>query len=175
MAIALRIFIADDHHMIRAGLRALLEQQPGWTIVGEAADGQEAVNGILATSPEIAVLDFEMPKLNGLQVARRIHAHGSQARVLILSLYDAEQIVRDVIDSGARGYVLKSEAPEDLIAAIEAVERDQTFFTPKAAKVILERYQQENTIDGHQQPESPVVLPGLPATGDRLRRRARRR
>ena len=135
----LRLFLADDHEIVRYGLRMLLESQPGWTVVGEAANGRDAVQGVLATEPDVTLLDIGMPGLNGLEVAREISALGSKTRVLIVSVHDSDDIVRAVVDSGAQGYVLKSDAARDLVAAVEAVQSDETFFTPRTAEVILER------------------------------------
>jgi len=154
----LRLFLADDHEIVRYGLRTLLESQFGWTVVGEATDGQAAVKGVLATEPDITLLDIGMPFLNGLQAARQILAQGSRTKVLILSVYDSQDVVRQVIDSGARGYVLKSDAATDLIAAIEAIRCNETFFTVKAAQVILSRHLKR------------VYGPEIPAAGDRKRR-----
>jgi DNA-binding NarL/FixJ family response regulator len=136
----LRLFLADDHEIVRYGLRTLVESQFGWTVVGEAADGEAAVKGVLATEPDITLLDIGMPFLNGLQAAQQILGQGSRTKILILSVYDSQDVVRQVIDSGARGYVLKSDAARDLIAAVEAVRSNETFFTPKAAEVILRRH-----------------------------------
>jgi DNA-binding NarL/FixJ family response regulator len=138
--ISLRIFLADDHEIVRYGLRNLLERQAGWMIVGEAADGKSAVQKVLETEPDITLLDIGMPFLNGLDVARQILRKGSRTKILILSVHDSEDVIRQVVDSGARGYVLKSDAARDLIAAIEAVRAGETFFTPKVAQFVLNRH-----------------------------------
>lgn len=138
--IPLRIFLADDHEIVRLGLRNLLTRQPGWTVVGEATDGKEAVRQVLEIAPDITLLDIAMPALNGLDAARQILCKGSNTKILILSVHDSEEVLRRVVDSGARGYVLKSDAAHDLIAAIEAVRAGETFFTPKVAQVVLERH-----------------------------------
>jgi DNA-binding NarL/FixJ family response regulator len=131
--VPLRLFLADDHEIVRYGLRRLLESRPGWTVVGEAADGPETVAGVLTLHPDIAVLDIGMPSIEILAAA-------PQTRILILSLHDSKEIIRDVIDSGAHGYVLKTDAVRDLVAAVEAICSNQTFFTSKTADVILERH-----------------------------------
>jgi DNA-binding NarL/FixJ family response regulator len=136
----LRLFLADDHEIVRYGLRTLLESQFGWVVVGEAADGKQAVEGVLAIEPDITLLDIGMPLINGLQAARQILAKRSRTKILILSVHDSEDVIRNVIDSGALGYVLKSDAAQELIAAVEAIRSNQTFFTPKTAHVILERH-----------------------------------
>jgi DNA-binding NarL/FixJ family response regulator len=135
----LRIFLADDHEIVRYGLRTLLEIENEWMIVGEAADGAAAIEGVLSCEPDIAILDIGMPVMDGLTVARKIVASGSTAKVLILSLYDSKSVIRQVVDSGAKGFVLKSDAARDLIAAVEAIQGGGTFFTPKTAEIILDR------------------------------------
>ena len=140
MRFPLRIFLADDHEIVRFGLRNLLERQRGWTVVGEAGDGKQAVWQVLETEPHIALLDISMPALNGLHAARQILRTGSRTKILIISVHDSEEIIRQVIDSGASGLVLKSDAARDLIAAIKAVCAGQTFFTPKVGQVVLNRH-----------------------------------
>ena len=135
----LRIFLADDHEIVRFGVRTLLEIQGEWTVVGEASDGAAAIEGILSCEPDIAVLDIGMPVVDGLTAARRILASGGTAKILILSLHDSKNVIRQVVDSGARGFVLKSDAARDLIAAVEAIQSGGTFFTPKTAEIILDR------------------------------------
>jgi DNA-binding NarL/FixJ family response regulator len=135
----LRIFLADDHEIVRYGLRTLLEIQNEWVIVGEAADGATAVEGVLSCDPDIAILDIGMPIMDGLRVARNILARGGTAKILILSLHDSKNVIRQVVDSGAKGFVLKSDAARDLIAAVEAIQNGGTFFTPKTAEIILDR------------------------------------
>jgi DNA-binding NarL/FixJ family response regulator len=135
----LRIFLADDHEIVRYGLRYLLETQPDWIVVGEAADGDKAIEGIVNTDPDITLLDIGMPVVDGLHAARKILGTGSRTKVLILSLYDSKEVMRQVVDSGAKGFVLKSDAARDLVAAIEAIQAGGTFFTPKTAEIILDR------------------------------------
>ncbi len=108
--VPLRLFLADDHEIVRYGLRNLLESQFGWAVLGEATDGKQAVEGVLASEPDITLLDIGMPCINGLQAARQILAKGSRTRILILSVHDSEDVIRHVIDSGALGYVLPETA-----------------------------------------------------------------
>ena len=138
--IPVRLVLADDHEIMRVGLRTLLESKPGWSVVGEAVDGEEAVEMVLSLKPDVALLDIAMPKLNGLEAARQILAQGARTKILLLSAYDSAQVIADVLDSGAKGYVLKSDAARDLTAAVEAVRSDQTFFTPKVADLVLSRH-----------------------------------
>jgi DNA-binding NarL/FixJ family response regulator len=135
-----RLVLADDHEIMRMGLRELLQRQANLTIVGEVADGEAAVDMVLALEPDVAVLDIAMPKLSGLQAARTILSHGSRTRILLLSAHDSPQVISEVLDSGANGFVLKSEAARDLVAAVQAVRAGQTFFTPKVAGMVLERH-----------------------------------
>jgi len=125
-----RILVADDHEVVRHGLRALLEAQPGWTVCGEAGDGREAVAKAVELRPDIAVLDIGMPNLNGLEATRQIVA-AIPAKVLILSLYESEQMVREVLEAGASGYLLKSDATKFLVKAAELLKNGKTFFTPR--------------------------------------------
>jgi len=136
----LRILIADDHEVARKGIRALLENHPGWEVCAEAKDGREAVEFADRLRPDVLLLDIGMPNLNGLDAARQILATSPDARILILTVHDTEQIVREVLAAGARGFLLKSDAGRDLVAAVEALQRRRTFFTSKVAEMLLEGY-----------------------------------
>jgi DNA-binding NarL/FixJ family response regulator len=138
--IPLRLFLADDHEIVRFGLRNLLESQFGWSVVGEAADGKDAVERVCLLDPDVTLLDISMPRLNGLEAARQIIDRGSRTEILILSVHDAPEVIQEVINSGARGYVLKSDAMRDLIAAVDAVHAGKTFFTPKVAELVVARH-----------------------------------
>src|ERR1700716_2510401 len=138
--VPLRLFLADDHEIVRFGLRNLLEAQFGWSVVGEAADGQEAVEKVCLLEPDIALLDISMPSLSGLDAAKEIFGRGCRTKILILSVHDSQDVIQQVLDSGARGYVLKSDAMRDLIAAVDAVRSNKTFFTPKIAEAVLDRH-----------------------------------
>jgi DNA-binding NarL/FixJ family response regulator len=140
--VALRIFLADDHEIVRFGLRNLLESQFGWSVVGEAADGKDAVDQVFLLEPDVTLLDISMPGLNGLEAARQIVSRGSCTKIIILSVHDSEDVICEVLDSGARGYVLKSDAMRDLIAAVDAVRSNKTFFTHKIAQAVLDRHLQ---------------------------------
>jgi DNA-binding NarL/FixJ family response regulator len=124
----LRLLLADDHEVVRRGLRDLLEQQVGWEVVAEAADGKEAVEKVLRTQPDVAILDVQMPVVNGLEATKRIVESGSKTRILILTIHDSDTMVREMLDAGVRGYVLKSDAARDLILAVEALRHNETFF-----------------------------------------------
>lgn len=128
-----RILLADDHEVVRCGLRALLEMHPGWEVCGEAADGRAAVDLAQKLSPDIVVMDISMPQLNGFEATRQILERTRGIEVLVLSVNDTEQMVREVIGAGARGYVLKSDAARDLVAAVGALLRHEQFFSPSVA------------------------------------------
>jgi DNA-binding NarL/FixJ family response regulator len=136
----LRILIADDHEVARQGIRALLESHPGWEVCAEAKDGREAVELANNSKPDIALLDIGMPNLNGLDAARQILAMSPAIRILILTMHDAEQVVREVLAAGARGFVLKSDAGRDLVAAVDALQHRRTFFTTRVTQMVLNGY-----------------------------------
>src|SRR5579864_928122 len=135
-----RLLLADDHEIVRRGLRALLETEPGWEVVAEASDGRDAIEKTKQTKPDVAILDISMPSLNGLEAARQILTSGSQTKVLILTVHDSDPLIQQVLEAGARGYLLKSDAARDLVAAVDALRRNKTFFTPRVAQIVLEGY-----------------------------------
>lgn len=135
-----RIVIADDHEMVRRGLVATLADVERWTVVAQADNGREAAELVVTHKPDIAILDLSMPELNGLDATRRILAARPETCVLILTAHESEQLVREVLAAGARGYVLKSDAGRILVRAVEALLEGQTFFTSKVARLVLEGY-----------------------------------
>lgn len=135
-----KILVADDHEIVRRGLRALVEAQPEWELVAEAVTGREAVDKARQTAPDIAILDVGMPDLNGLEATRQILKAAPQTEILILTMHESEQIVREVLDAGARGYVLKSDAGRDLVSAVEALCQHRTFFSSKVSEMLLNSY-----------------------------------
>lgn len=135
-----RILLADDHEVVRAGLRALLEEQQGWEVVAEAVDGREAVEKATKLKPDVVVIDIAMPSLNGLEAVRQIIKAVPHCRVLVLTMYDSDPLIQQVLQAGARGYLLKSDAGRDLVSAIDALRRNKTFFTPKVSQMVLEGY-----------------------------------
>jgi len=137
---ALRILVADDHEVVRRGARAMLEAQPGWTVVGEATNGQEAVEATKKLKPDVAILDISMPKLNGLEAARLILKEVPQTEVLILTMHESEELMREVLQAGAKGYVLKSDVGKDLVAAVVALSHRKPYFTSTVTEMVLEGY-----------------------------------
>jgi len=137
---AVKILVADDHEIVRQGLRALLETQPGWQVVGEAVDGRDAVDKTKRLQPDVAVLDVSMPNLNGLEATRQIRKASPETEVLILTMHDSEQLVREVLEAGARGYVLKSDAGRELVTAVETVRKKKPYFTSRVSEIVLDGY-----------------------------------
>jgi DNA-binding NarL/FixJ family response regulator len=135
-----RIMIADDHDVVRSGLRAILDGQPGWEVVGEAEDGRQAVEIAAEVAPDIAVLDYQLPLINGIEATRQIRAHCPRTEVLIFTIHDSELLIRELLQAGARGYLLKSDARKFLIAAIESLSAHKPFFTGKVSEALLETY-----------------------------------
>jgi DNA-binding NarL/FixJ family response regulator len=152
---SLRILIADDHEIVRRGVRGLIEDR-GWTVVGEAADGREAIAETKRLSPDIVVLDIAMPLLNGLDATREIHKASPGSAVLVLTMYESEQMVRSVLAAGAKGYVLKSDAAQHLVAAIEALASDKPFFSGRASQILLDSYLTDSSSPG--EPKTPDTL-----------------
>ena len=136
----LRILIADDHELIRRGVRTLLEAEPGWKVVAEARDSEEAFEKAKETKPEIVVLDIGMPRLSGLEAAQRLKRILPQVKVLMLTVHESERLAWEVLNAGARGYVNKSDTARDLVIAIEALRRDKTFFTPRIDRIIRDSF-----------------------------------
>ena len=139
----IRILLADDHTLIRRGLRALLERQNGFAVVAEAADGRQAVEAAAAVSPDVAVIDIGMPNMNGIEAARRITEKRPETAVVILSMHADESYVLRALKSGARGYLLKDSPEEDLINAIRAVHNGKAFFSPEISKMLAEDYMRQ--------------------------------
>src|SRR6266404_5791421 len=136
----LRVLVADDHEIVRKGLRSILEEQPGWEIAGEACDGREAVDKAKQLRPDVSVVDVSMPGLNGLEATRQMLRNDAEMKVLILTMHESDPLIREVLDAGARGYLLKSDASRDLVTAVEAIRRNKTYFTARVAQMVLDGY-----------------------------------
>ncbi len=136
----LRILIADDHELARRGIRAVLDGHADWEVCAEAKDGREAVELAAQEKPDVVLLDIGMPNLNGLEAARQILAASPDVAILILTMHDSDSTVREVLRAGARGFLLKSDAGKDLIAAVEALQLQRTFFTTRVSQMVLDGY-----------------------------------
>lgn len=140
MAEPIRILLADDHAMFRAGLKALIEGEEGFDVVGEASSGDEAVDRARELKPEIVVMDLSMPGSGGLEATRRISALGIDTKVLVLTVHAEEEYLVPVVEAGASGYLTKTSADEDLIEALKTVSRGQVYLPPKATTLLLRQY-----------------------------------
>ena len=135
-----RILIADDHDVVRAGLRRMLESQPSWEVVAEVADGKDAISKAVETKPDIAVLDYSLPLVNGIEATRQIRARLPKTEVLIFTMHDNETLIQDLLKAGARGYLLKTDANHHLISAIEALASHKPFFSAKISEALLDSF-----------------------------------
>lgn len=134
----IRVLLAEDHTIVREGVKALLEGQPDIEVIAEVGDGRAAVDTVERLAPDIVVMDLGMPKLNGVDATREIRSKGGPTRVVVLSMYSGEEYVRPVIRAGASGYLLKGSGLSDLVSAIRAVAGGDAFFSPEVARVLLE-------------------------------------
>jgi DNA-binding NarL/FixJ family response regulator len=156
----MRVLIADDHGIVRSGLRLLLERQPDIEVVGEAADGAEARELAIRERPDLAILDVKMPKLTGLQATREIKAQAPDVAVLILSMHDDERYLLEAMKAGASGYVVKTQADTDLVAAIRAIERGEPFPAPPTERALTPREEEvvKLVAEAHTSKEIAAIL-----------------
>jgi two-component system, NarL family, response regulator NreC len=145
---SLRILLADDHRLVRQGLRKVLEERPEWEVVAEAGDGREAVHLAEQFKPDVCVLDVAMPLLNGVEATRQIARRVPTTRILVLSMYSDEAYVAQILQAGAAGYILKDSADVDLIQAVSEVARGKSFFSPPIARVMLDDYVRQLAVKG---------------------------
>jgi DNA-binding NarL/FixJ family response regulator len=136
----LRILIADDHALLRRGARTILQARPGWKIVGEAADGREALEKTLKLKPDVAILDISMPELDGVEVTRQIRKSLPDVKVLVLTMHESDQMIRRAVEAGANGYLLKSDLVDHLPKAVKAVADNKGFLTPRISEIILKGF-----------------------------------
>ncbi len=136
----IRILIADDHEVVRSGLRKILEAQPSWEVVAEAGDGKDAITKATETKPDVAVLDYSLPLINGIEATRQIRARLPKTEVLIFTMHDNETLIQELLKAGARGYLLKSDAKRHLIGAIELLAGHKPFFTAKVSEALLDSF-----------------------------------
>lgn len=141
-----RILIADDHEVVRRGVAAMLSAHPDLEVCSEAPNGREAVESAVQLQPDIVVMDLSMPEMNGLEATRQILRDNPKAQVLILTLHESEELIRQVLTAGARGYVLKSDVAGNLVAAVRALQQRQLFFTSKIADVVMRGYLNNATV-----------------------------
>jgi DNA-binding NarL/FixJ family response regulator len=156
----LRILIADDHEVVRRGLCSLLQAHEGWEICGEAKDGREAVEMARALKPDVVIVDVGMPNLNGLAATRQLSRQNPQQKIIVLTITDSDQVIREALDAGARGFVLKSDAARDLVSAVEALQRNRMFLTPRVNDMVLAGFLEK----GHngiksETPQLPKLTP----------------
>jgi DNA-binding NarL/FixJ family response regulator len=154
----LHILIADDHGIVRSGIRMLIDRQPGMRVVAEAEDGIQALELAQATKPDVAILDVSMPRMTGLQAAREIRAHQPDTSVLLLSMHDDERYFWDALEVGAAGYVLKRSADTDLIDAIQAVARGEQFVAPDSERAAVKEWLESGRHDRLDDPLTPREL-----------------
>ena len=153
-----RILVADDHSVVRRGVQSLLEGHPRWKVCGEAVEGADAIAKAKRLRPDVVVMDITMGPMNGLEATREILKVLPKTKVLVLTMHESEQVVREVLNAGAHGYVLKSDADRDLVDALETIEQGKTFYTSKVSQMVLGAYL-------HRQPgaededESGVLTP----------------
>src|SRR5271156_4017619 len=141
----LRILVADDHDLMRRGIKALLQSHAGWEVCGEAHTGREAVTKAEELKPDIVILDISMPDLNGVDAAKRIRKSSPDTEVLILSVHYSDQLIRDIVEAGVRGYIVKSDSDRDLVIAVETLANHKPFFTPRATEVMLTNFNEGRT------------------------------
>jgi DNA-binding NarL/FixJ family response regulator len=152
----IRVLLADDHRILREGICALIEDQEDMEVVGEAEDGQETVKKVSQLQPDVVVMDIAMPLLNGLEATRQIHRDYPQVKVLILTMHENEEYIRQVLAAGALGYVLKDAAARDLLGAIRTVNQGEAVLSPAITRLVIEDYlrwgdiQPQDTTDGPQ-------------------------
>jgi len=137
---SIRILLADDHTIVRQGLTRLLEEQPDLKVVGEATNGQIAVEQALALHPDIVILDIAMPRMNGIEAAKRIRKSLPETKILILSMYAHEHYIHELLETGVSGYLLKDSSGRDIIKAIRAAMKDETFLSPSISKKLVDTY-----------------------------------
>jgi DNA-binding NarL/FixJ family response regulator len=147
----LRILIVDDHELVRRGARALVQARPGWRVVGEAANGSDAMEKAIKLKPDVAIVDISMPEMDGVEVVRQIREAVPDTKVLVLTMHESDQMVRRALEAGARGYLLKSDLADCLAKAVKTVSEGKRFLTPRVSEIVLEAFLK--TKSQHQQGE----------------------
>jgi DNA-binding NarL/FixJ family response regulator len=140
----LRILLADDHGLVRRGAREILDSRRGWRVVGEAANGREAIEKAKELKPDVAIMDISMPELDGVEVVCQVREAVPDTKVLVLTMHESDQMVKRALDAGAHGYVLKSDLTDSLLKAVSAVVEGKRFLTPKISEIVLEGFLNRN-------------------------------
>jgi DNA-binding NarL/FixJ family response regulator len=154
----LRILLADDHELIRRGLCSLLQKHEGWEICGEASDGRQTIEMAKQLKPDVVIVDIGMPHLNGLDTTRQLLQHDPNFKVIVLTITDSDQVIREALDAGARGFVLKSDAARDLVAAVEALQNKRMFFTPRVNDLVLAGFLEKGlALSRNEAPDLPTL------------------
>lgn len=138
----MRILVVDDHDVVRRGLKSILEAHSGWQIAAEAANGRNAVSRAEELKPDVVVMDISMPDMNGLEAARQIKKICPKTEIVMLSVHFSDQLVNEIVNAGARGYILKSDAERDLVIAVEAVANRRSYFTAQASEMLMDGFRQ---------------------------------
>lgn len=149
-----RVFIADDHEVVRRGIRAILESQSGIEVVGEASDGAAAAEQAVSEKPDVAVLDYSLPLLNGLEVTRRIRQGSPKTEILIFTMHESEEVIWNVLHAGARGYLLKTDGDAQLVDAVKALAQHRPYFSWRVSEAILEEF-----LDRHHKNAGELLSP----------------
>jgi DNA-binding NarL/FixJ family response regulator len=154
----LRILLADDHEIVRRGLCSLLQKHEGWEVCGEASDGRQTIEMAKQLKPDVVIVDIGMPHLNGLDTTRQLLQHDPNFKVIVLTITDSDQVIREALDAGARGFVLKSDAARDLEAAVEALQNKRMFFTPRVNDLVLAGFLEKgHAISRNEAPDLPTL------------------
>jgi DNA-binding NarL/FixJ family response regulator len=154
----LRILLADDHEIVRRGLRSLLEKHEGWEICGEAPDGRRAIEMATQLKPDVVVVDIGMPHLNGLDTTRQLLQLDPRLKIIVLTITDSDQVIREALNAGARGFVLKSDAARDLVSAVEALQSKRMFFTPRVNDLVLAGFlDRGHAVSRNEPPKLPIL------------------
>ena len=154
----LRILLADDHELIRRGLCALLQKREGWEMCGEASDGRQTIEMAKQLKPDVVIVDIGMPHLNGLDTTRQLLQYDPNFKVIVLTITDSDQVIREALDAGARGFVLKSDAARDLVAAVEALQNKRMFFTPRVNDLVLAGFLEKgHALSRNEAPDLPTL------------------
>jgi DNA-binding NarL/FixJ family response regulator len=154
----LRILLADDHEIVRRGLCSLLQKHEGWEVCGEASDGREAIAMAQQLKPDVVIVDIGMPHLNGLDTTRQLVQLDPSFKVIVLTITDSDQVIREALNAGARGFVLKSDAARDLVSAVEALQSKRMFFTPRVNDLVLAGFLEKGNSPSRNEPPNFPIL-----------------